>query len=195
MCSRPVSRPGMDLIWRPGPTLRSPWPWKRRKPSRPRPAAAPSNRRKWRKRYRSPNLLGARVVLENSPGTGWRAGGRCLRLACSKGFLQPKEVHDVCPCSLGNPVEPELHSCLAYLAGRIGPGSHISTVYLVLPNQRMCADSLNVVASMRSKKLSPKELLRSCSELGPEDGLDPRIVPRDTARKVPNRKALQLCNQ
>ncbi len=48
---------------------------------------------------------------------------------------------------------------------------------------------------MRSRKPSRHELLRSCSDLGPEDGLDPRIVPRDLSRKVPNRKALQLCGQ
>jgi ribosome-binding factor A len=34
-----------------------------------------------------------------------------------------------------------------------------------------------------------------CSELGPEDGLDPRLAPRDFSSRGPGRKVLQLCGQ
>jgi ribosome-binding factor A len=34
-----------------------------------------------------------------------------------------------------------------------------------------------------------------CSGLGPGDGVDPRLEPREGPTKVPNRKALQLCAQ
>ena len=48
---------------------------------------------------------------------------------------------------------------------------------------------------MSKKKPSRRELLPLCSELGPEDGSDPRLDPRPFAGKVANRKALQLCAQ
>jgi ribosome-binding factor A len=34
-----------------------------------------------------------------------------------------------------------------------------------------------------------------CSELGPEDGLDPRLTPRDFSSRGPGRKVLQLCGE
>lgn len=33
------------------------------------------------------------------------------------------------------------------------------------------------------------------AERGPDDGIDPRTLPRHTGGKVANRKALQLCRQ
>jgi ribosome-binding factor A len=48
---------------------------------------------------------------------------------------------------------------------------------------------------MNSKKPTRKEILASCDEVGPEDGLDPRRFLRKTTGKVVNRKALQLCSQ
>jgi ribosome-binding factor A len=48
---------------------------------------------------------------------------------------------------------------------------------------------------MKDRKVSPDELLASCGEVGPEDGIDPRVQSRYTPRKVTNRKALQLCGQ
>jgi ribosome-binding factor A len=48
---------------------------------------------------------------------------------------------------------------------------------------------------MKPKNPSRRDLLSSCEALGPGDGVDPRLEPRDTSRKVKNRKALQLCGQ
>jgi ribosome-binding factor A len=49
---------------------------------------------------------------------------------------------------------------------------------------------------MVSRRISRKEILSSCAETGPEDGIDPRLSQREGSRKsVPNRKALQLCSQ
>jgi ribosome-binding factor A len=48
---------------------------------------------------------------------------------------------------------------------------------------------------MKPRKPSRKQLLSSCEDVGPGDGLDPRLEPRDTSRHVKNRKALQLCGQ
>jgi ribosome-binding factor A len=48
---------------------------------------------------------------------------------------------------------------------------------------------------MAFRKVSRRELLSSCSEPGPDDGLDPRFDRREGSDKVPNRKALQLCAQ
>jgi ribosome-binding factor A len=48
---------------------------------------------------------------------------------------------------------------------------------------------------MKPKKPSRKEMLRSCADVGPGDGTDPRLEPRDDSGKVMNRKALQLCGQ
>jgi ribosome-binding factor A len=48
---------------------------------------------------------------------------------------------------------------------------------------------------MKAKEPSRKDLLLSCSEVGPEDGADPRTFFRPAPAQVPNRKALQLCNQ
>src|SRR5262245_66214983 len=38
-------------------------------------------------------------------------------------------------------------------------------------------------------------MLPLCSQLGPEDGLDPRLAPRDFSSRGPGRKVLQLCGQ
>ena len=48
---------------------------------------------------------------------------------------------------------------------------------------------------MSKKRPLRKNLLPLCSELGSEDGLDPRLDPRPSGGKVANRKALQLCGQ
>jgi ribosome-binding factor A len=48
---------------------------------------------------------------------------------------------------------------------------------------------------MAYHKIRRAALLSACAEIGPEDGRDPRLERRDAPRKVPNRKALQLCAQ
>jgi ribosome-binding factor A len=48
---------------------------------------------------------------------------------------------------------------------------------------------------MPSRKISRRELLASCAELGAGDGCDPRFDRREGSGTVPNRKALQLCAQ
>jgi ribosome-binding factor A len=48
---------------------------------------------------------------------------------------------------------------------------------------------------MKFKEPSRKDLLLSCSEVGPEDGADPRTFFRPAPARVTNRKALQLCDQ
>ncbi len=48
---------------------------------------------------------------------------------------------------------------------------------------------------MKSKKPSRHEMLSSCADVGPDDGLDPRAFFRKPSAGVPNRKALQLCRQ
>src|SRR5215472_7103802 len=48
---------------------------------------------------------------------------------------------------------------------------------------------------MRRKQPSRKDMRPLCSELGPEDGLDPRLAPRDFSSRGPGRKLLQLCGQ
>lgn len=46
---------------------------------------------------------------------------------------------------------------------------------------------------MKRKQPSRKDLLSSCNEVGPDDGLDPRLYFRPRAVRKSNRKALQLC--
>ncbi len=48
---------------------------------------------------------------------------------------------------------------------------------------------------MKRKQPSRKDFLSSCSEVGPEDGVDPRLFFRKTSDKRLNRKALQLCSE
>jgi ribosome-binding factor A len=48
---------------------------------------------------------------------------------------------------------------------------------------------------MKRKKPSRKDLLSSCNEIGPDDGLDPRIFFRKASEKKANRKTLQLCSE
>ena len=48
---------------------------------------------------------------------------------------------------------------------------------------------------MKPKKPSRKQILSSCNEIGPDDGVDPRTFFRDPSRRRTNRKALQLCAQ
>jgi ribosome-binding factor A len=38
-------------------------------------------------------------------------------------------------------------------------------------------------------------MLTACSEIGPDDGTDPRDWTKDCSRRPPGRKALQLCRQ
>src|SRR5438132_969041 len=47
---------------------------------------------------------------------------------------------------------------------------------------------------MKRKQPSRRELLSSCSDLGPEDGGDPRVFFRKGPEKKINRKTLQLCS-
>jgi ribosome-binding factor A len=47
---------------------------------------------------------------------------------------------------------------------------------------------------MASRRISKKDLLSACSQVGEDDGRDPRYDRAPSAR-VPNRKALQLCAQ
>jgi ribosome-binding factor A len=48
---------------------------------------------------------------------------------------------------------------------------------------------------MTFRRVSSKDLSSACESAGPEDGLDPRYDRPAEPRKVPNRKALQLCGQ
>lgn len=48
---------------------------------------------------------------------------------------------------------------------------------------------------MTSRKISRREVLSSCADIGTGDGCDPRLDRREGSGKVPNRKALQLCSQ
>jgi len=48
---------------------------------------------------------------------------------------------------------------------------------------------------MKRKEPSRKDMLSSCSEIGPEDGADPKSFLRPERPRVKNRKALQLCEQ
>jgi ribosome-binding factor A len=52
---------------------------------------------------------------------------------------------------------------------------------------------VNVGVNMKSRKPTRKELLSSCTDVGPDDGVDPRDYFRKSSNRVPNRKALQLC--
>jgi ribosome-binding factor A len=45
------------------------------------------------------------------------------------------------------------------------------------------------------KRPSPRRMLEACSDLGPEDGTDPRDWKKDWNARRPGRKALQLCRQ
>jgi ribosome-binding factor A len=48
---------------------------------------------------------------------------------------------------------------------------------------------------MKRKQPSRKDLLSSCENVGPEDGLDPKIYFRTSSFKATNRKAVQLCSE
>jgi len=48
---------------------------------------------------------------------------------------------------------------------------------------------------MKARKSSRKDLLRYCTDIGPEDGLDPRTTVHGSQGRIANRKALQLCGQ
>lgn len=48
---------------------------------------------------------------------------------------------------------------------------------------------------MNPSKTSREEMLSSCGELGPEDGVDPRDFHRKKTKPRVNRKALQLCSE
>jgi ribosome-binding factor A len=49
--------------------------------------------------------------------------------------------------------------------------------------------------TMKRKQSSQMRTQALCSELGPEDGIDPRDLLHETARKKGGRKTLQLCSQ
>src|SRR5437868_3839830 len=48
---------------------------------------------------------------------------------------------------------------------------------------------------MKPKRPSAKEILSSCAEIGPDDGVDPRSSFRKPSHKPANRKALRVCGQ
>ena len=48
---------------------------------------------------------------------------------------------------------------------------------------------------MKPKRPSRREILSSCSEIRPDDGVDPRTFFRKSGRKPNNRKALQMCGE
>ena len=48
---------------------------------------------------------------------------------------------------------------------------------------------------MKSKKPSRRQMLANCSEIRPDDGVDPRTFFRKSGRKATNRKALQMCGE
>ena len=48
---------------------------------------------------------------------------------------------------------------------------------------------------MKRRELSDKDLLSSCSEIGPDDNVDPRTFFEEKCAKKTNRKALQLCGE
>ena len=48
---------------------------------------------------------------------------------------------------------------------------------------------------VRRRQPIRKQMQPLCSELGPEDGIDPRDILRQVARKKGGRKTLQLCGQ
>jgi ribosome-binding factor A len=48
---------------------------------------------------------------------------------------------------------------------------------------------------MKRRKASRKDLLSSCSEIGPDDNVDPRTFFEDRCEKKTNRKAIQLCGE
>jgi ribosome-binding factor A len=48
---------------------------------------------------------------------------------------------------------------------------------------------------MKRKKLLRNDLLSSCHEISPDDGIDPKIYFRKNSERKFNRKALQLCSQ
>ncbi len=48
---------------------------------------------------------------------------------------------------------------------------------------------------MKRRRSAPKHTPELCAEPGPEDGIDPRDLLREGARKKGGRKTLQLCGQ
>ena len=57
------------------------------------------------------------------------------------------------------------------------------------------ADGYHVRVTMKSKKPSRRDILSCSSEIGPDDGVDPRTFFRKPSNWKTNRKALQLCGQ
>jgi ribosome-binding factor A len=47
----------------------------------------------------------------------------------------------------------------------------------------------------RRRRFSQKPMPSLAADRGPEDGIDPRLLPRQHAGKVTNRKALQVCRE
>lgn len=48
---------------------------------------------------------------------------------------------------------------------------------------------------MKSRKPLRKNMIASCDQLGPDDGLDPRFDDRGLPGRRPGRKSLQLCRE
>ena len=64
------------------------------------------------------------------------------------------------------------------------------------PASLVRADPLYYVGVLMTyRRVLRWDLLSACSGIGPDDGVDPRYDRPDEPRKVPSRKALQLCGQ
>jgi ribosome-binding factor A len=83
------------------------------------------------------------------------------------------------------------------LSGLSGPGSPVNRV----SNNKKLAVGARIAPLfipgrfMKARKPSRRELLRYCTDIGPEDGLEPRNGWHEPQERVANRKALQLCGQ
>lgn len=54
---------------------------------------------------------------------------------------------------------------------------------------------LHVRETMKSRKPSHRDILSSCSEIRPDDGIDPRTFFGKSERKKSNHKNLQMCGE
>src|SRR5262245_29151496 len=103
-------------------------------------------------------------------------------------FSSRKEAGDVCDCAL--PVEP--------------PPSRLLKAGLPRkPRERVISSGGDAPSSpgsvgvtMSNRKRVRRDLRPLSSDVGPEDGIDPRFLPRYPGRRgAPGRKSLQLCAQ
>jgi ribosome-binding factor A len=79
-----------------------------------------------------------------------------------------------------------------------GPGSHVVHRFFNPGNRRAHRCALIPIylrEIMKSKQPSRKQMMSSCEEIRPDDGMDPRTFFRKSGRKKTNRKALQMCGE